>query len=77
MDPGIVGTSWRNVMHAVMFVVSSVTLTPGLLVLSVVFARDPGLRPHRRYTLITPLLMGLASLDVGSCPLECPSGWPI
>lgn len=72
MDPAAGASSWQNVMHNVMFVADSVTVIPALLLLSVAFARDPVFRPYRWYTLLTPFLMGLASLDLGLYPSGVP-----
>lgn len=58
MNPG--GPSWLNAMHGIMFVISGVALIPGLLALSVAFARDPSFRAYRWYTFSTPFLMLLA-----------------
>ncbi len=61
MDPGADDLTWQNMMHGVVYVISGVALIPGLLVLSVAFAKDFSLRSYRWYTLITPFLMLLAS----------------
>ena len=68
MDPGAGASSWQNVMHGIMYVADSVTVIPCLLVLCVAFARDADFRAYRWYTLLTPFVMGLASLDVGFFP---------
>ena len=72
MNPAAGASSWQNVMHNVLFVADSVTVIPALLLFSVAFARDPGFRPYRWYTLLTPFLMGLASLDLGLFPAGVP-----
>lgn len=72
MDPAAGASSWQNVMHNVLFVADSMTMIPALLILSAAFSRDPGFRPYRWYTLLTPFLMGLASLDVGLLPAGVP-----
>jgi hypothetical protein len=65
MDPGAASHAFQNIMHDSVYVISGVALFPGLLVLSVAFAKDPSLRPYRWYTLITPFLILLAGVDVG------------
>ncbi len=73
-DPGVSPSYWQNVMHGVMFVLSGITLTPGLLVLFLAFTSDPDLRSYRWYTLCTPLLMLLASqaTAIGILPAGVP-----
>ncbi len=68
MDPGAASLSWQNVMLDAVYVISGIALIPGLLILSVAFAKDPSLRPYRWYTLITPFVILLAGLDVGIFP---------
>jgi hypothetical membrane protein len=72
MDPGAASHAFQNMMHDAVYVISGVALIPGLLVLSVAFAKDPSLRPYRWYTLITPALILLAGLDVGLFPAGVP-----
>jgi hypothetical membrane protein len=72
MDPGATSLAWQNVMHDAVYVISGVALIPGLLILSVAFAEDPSLRLYRWYTLITPLLILLAGVDVGLFPAGVP-----
>lgn len=72
MDPGAASHAFQNMMHNAVYVISGVALIPGLLVLSVAFARDPSWRPYRWYTLITPSLILLAGLDVGIFPAGVP-----
>jgi hypothetical membrane protein len=72
VDPGVASLSWQNVMHNAVYVISGVALIPGLLVLSVAFARDSNLRPYRWYTLITPALILLSGIDVGLFPSGVP-----
>jgi hypothetical protein len=72
MDPSAGASSWQNVTYNVLFGADSVTMIPALLVLSVAFARDPGFRSYRWYTLLTPFLMGLASLNMGLLPAGVP-----
>lgn len=72
MDPGAASHAFQNMMHSAVFVISGVALFPGLLILSVAFAKDPYLRPYRWYTLITPFLILLAGLDVGIFPAGVP-----
>jgi hypothetical protein len=59
-------------MHDAVYVISGVALIPGLLVLSVAFAKDPDWRPYRWYTLLTPVLILLAGVDVGLFPSGVP-----
>lgn len=72
MDPAAGSSSWQNVMHNALFVADSVTAIPALLVLCVAFAKDPVFRPYRWYTLLTPFLMGLASVDLRLFPAGVP-----
>jgi hypothetical protein len=58
--------AWRHVLA------DSLIVIPALLVLCVAFARDPEFRSYRWYTLLTPFLIGLASLDVGLLPAGVP-----
>ncbi len=46
-DPGAASHAWQNVMHDTVYVISGFALIPGLLILSVAFAKDHGLRPYR------------------------------
>lgn len=71
-DPGAANHAFQNMMHDAVYVISGVALIPGLLVLSVAFTRDPRLRPYRWYTLITPVLILLAGVDVGLFPSGVP-----
>jgi hypothetical membrane protein len=71
-DPGAASHDFQNMMHDAVYVISGVALFPGLLVLSVAFAKDPGLRPYRWYTLITPFLILLAGVDVRFFPAGVP-----
>jgi hypothetical protein len=72
MDSGAASHVFQNMLHDVVYVISGVALIPGLLVLSMAFAKDPSLRPYRWYTLITPFLILLASVDVGLFPAGVP-----
>ena len=54
INPVADASSWQDETHNVLFVADSVTMIPALLVLSVAFARDPGFRSYRRYTLLSP-----------------------
>jgi hypothetical protein len=72
VDQGAASHTFQNMMHDAVYVISGVTLIPGLLILSVAFARDQGLRPYHRYTLITPFPILLAGVDVGFFPAVVP-----
>ena len=72
MDPGAASHAFQNTMHEAVYVISGIALIPGLLILSMAFAKDPCLRPYRWYTLITPILILLAGLDVGIFPAGVP-----
>ncbi len=72
LDPGASSHTFQNMMHAAVYVISGVALLPGLLILSVAFTKDPGWRPYRWYTLITPVLILLAGVDVGFFPSGVP-----
>ena len=72
MDPAATSHAFQNRMHDAVYMISGVALIPGLLVLSVAFARDPSLRPYRWYTLINPVLILLAGVDLGLFPSGVP-----
>ena len=72
MDPGATSQAFQNIMHDAVYMISGFVLIPGLLVLSVAFAKDPSLRPYRWYTLVTPALILLAGVDVGLFPSGVP-----
>jgi hypothetical protein len=72
MDPGAASHAFQNMMHDAVYVISGFALIPGLLVLSVAFAKDPSLRSYRWYTLVTPFLILLAGVDVRLFPSGVP-----
>jgi hypothetical protein len=72
VDPGAASHAFQNRMHDAVYMISGVALIPGLLVLSVAFAKDPSLRPYRWYTLINPVLILLAGVDLGLFPSGVP-----